>query len=276
MAVTNPTAIDDDVFQHVQAVALKHFGLVFSSQKRALVARRLLRAARECGYDSLRSFYEEELLTETASTLQLLANHLSTNHTSFYREHRSFDVFLQEALPEWIAQQERQRDLRVWCAGASTGEEAYTLGLLMMEALGSNYPKWRAGLLATDISGAALKTAVNGEYPEETVALLPAQWQRYFEPEKMGRRRVSDRLLREVHYRRLNLLTTPFPMKKLFHIIFCRNVLIYFSPKQRRETLVRLRDQLEPGGWLMIGAAESVPNDLPGLVRHSSAIYRKA
>lgn len=280
MLAAPPTAglLTDLDYARVRELARVHFGLVYPEGKRALVSRRVRAAAREAGYPDVASFVGAELRAPSAATLALLANHLSTNHTHFMREPRALRVYLDEALPGWIRRLDRvgQRDLRVWCAASSTGEEPYTLATLGLLALGRAAPQWKAGLLATDISTAALATAVRGTYPADQVARLPREWQVGFRPAVGGLRTVSDTLRAQVLFRRLNLLAPQYSFKGRFHAIFVRNVLIYFSPEERAHTLQRLVGLLEPGGWLFVGAAESVPDEVRGLERHSAAIYRRA
>lgn len=280
MLVAAPTSgqLSDAAYARVRELARTHFGLVYPEGKRALVSRRIRGAAKEAGFDDLDAFIDGALHDPSPKTLALLANHLSTNHTHFMREPRALRVYLDEALPGWIRTLEAagRRDLRVWCAASSTGEEPYTLATLGQLALGRAAPRWKAGLVATDISTDALSTAVRGVYPADQVARLPREWQVGFGPAVQGMRTVRDALKAQVMFRRLNLLMPVYPFKGRFHAIFVRNVLIYFSPEERAHTLQRLVGLLEPGGWLFIGAAESVPESVRGLVRHSAAIYRRA
>jgi chemotaxis protein methyltransferase CheR len=131
--------------------------------------------------------------------------------------------------------------------------------MLMREFLGAEYAQWNAGILATDISDRVLATANAGTYPEERVAALPEPLRRkYFQRLPDGQWRVVDTLKKEATFRRFNLMNERFPFKSPFHIIFCRNVMIYFD-QPTRETLVRKFHQFtEPGGYLFIGHSETL------------------
>jgi chemotaxis protein methyltransferase CheR len=207
-----------------------------------------------------------------------LINRISTNHTFFFREKSHFDFFSRVTLPQAVERLKKRntKDLRIWCAGCATGEEAYTLVMLLLEFFGTQYGAWDAGLLATDISTAALGTAQAGVYPAERTTLIPGDFKRkYFKKNPAGDWAVEDRLKKEIVYRRFNLMNEQFPFKKPFSAIFCRNVMIYFDQPTRDALVRRFYNHTEPGGYLFIGHAESLRRDSCPYEYVEPAIYRK-
>lgn len=269
--------ISDTEFNLIRALVYERFGINLTEAKKSLVVSRLQKTIRLLGMNSFKQYYDYLMADRTGKALETLINRISTNHTFFYRESSHFDFFRQHVLPEITTRirQSNARDLRIWCAGCSSGEEAYTLMIEMKEFFGSEYALWDAGLLATDISTSALQKALLGEYSQENVSHLPAYARRYFCRVGEDRYRVSDELRREITFRRFNLMT-PFPFRKKFHVIFCRNVMIYFDQKTRVELLRKFYDFLVPGGYLFIGHSESLGREQQLFQYVVPAVYRKA
>nr|WP_305045791.1 protein-glutamate O-methyltransferase CheR [Geoalkalibacter sp.] len=254
-------SISDEEFELLRRLIKARFGINLTDQKKSLVVGRLQKLLRSTGFASFRDYYEHLVQEKNEGALSELINRISTNHTYFNREKAHFDYFQQNALPAVadILKRHNSRDLRIWCAGCSSGEEAYTLQMLMMEYFGGDYARWDAGLLATDISERVLAIAREGIYPQERVMQLPEALQRkYFRRLPDGSSQVVESVRNEVTFRRFNLMNERFPFKKPFHIIFCRNVMIYFD-QPTRETLVGKFHQLTvPGGYLFIGHSETL------------------
>lgn len=254
-------AISDREFEMMRELIYRRFGINLTEQKRSLLVSRLQKYLREKGFASFQAYFEHLTGDQGERSLSDLVDRISTNHTFFNREKDHFEFFLGTALPSIISRlrQQGRRDLRVWCAGCSSGEEAYMLLMLMQEYLGAEYPRWEAGILATDISDRVLAVAGAGVYPEERVSALPEPLRRkYFQRLADGQWRVLDSLRKEATFRRFNLMNERFPFKSPFHIIFCRNVMIYFD-QPTRETLVRKFHQFtEAGGYLFIGHSETL------------------
>ena len=254
-------SISDTEFSQLRDLIHRRFGINLTEQKRSLLVGRLQKLMRQLNLASFSQYYN--YLTEDSSEkgLSELVDLISTNHTYFNREKEHFDYFSQTALPAVIENLKRQnrKDLRIWCAGSSTGEEPYTLQMLMMEYLGNEYSSWDAGLLATDISDRALTIAKRGVYNTDRVEQLPEQLRRkYFNPAGVGEMAVCDKVRKEVTYRRFNLMNTTFPFKKPFQMIFCRNVMIYFDQPTREALVGRYHKHTEPGGYLFIGHSETL------------------
>ena len=271
-------AITDEEFQVIRDLIYEKFGINLTDDKRSLVVGRLQKVIRDRGFSSFSDYHRFLLSEKTADALTELASKISTNHTFFFREKDHFEFFSSQALPEAMARKAANgsRDLRIWCAGCSSGEEPYTLVMLMLDHLGSEYSRWNAGVLATDISAKALTDAKYGVYAEERVELVPPSLkQNYFERTTDDQWIIADRVKREVTFRRFNLMNEHFPFKRQFDMIFCRNVMIYFDQKTRDALVGRFYDFLIPGGYLFIGHSESIPRDRSPLLYVSPALYRK-
>lgn len=253
--------ISDEEFELLRRLIYQRFGINLTDQKRSLLVGRLQKLLRSAGYDGFRSYYEDLLADKTETKLGELVDRISTNHTYFNRERNHFEYFARTALPAVVKRlrQSGEKDLRVWCAGCSSGEEAYMLLMLMHEYFGSEYPQWNCGLLATDISSRVLDIAGKGVYPEDRIQALPqALRNKYLQPTPEGQFAFSDALRKEAVFRRFNLMNEKFPFKKPFHIIFCRNVMIYFDAPTRLTLVKKFHQFLNPGGYFFIGHSETL------------------
>ena len=271
-------AISDSEFAALRQLIYKRFGINLTEQKRSLLVGRLQKMLRSNKIGTFEDYYRYVEKDSSGKAASDLINLISTNYTYFNREKDHFDYYLSTALPA-ICEQIRQhgeKNLRVWCAGCSTGEEAYTLQMLIHECLGSEYSKWQAGLLATDISERVLNTAREGIYPADKVASLPENLQRkYFSRMATGQMQVKDNIRNEITFRRFNLMNTQFPFKKPFHIIFCRNVMIYFDQTTRNALVQRFHNFLEPKGYFFIGHSETLGRDSKLFSYIMPAAYQK-
>ncbi|MBU2546828.1 MAG: protein-glutamate O-methyltransferase CheR [Proteobacteria bacterium] len=270
--------IGDAEFETIRHLIYEQFGINLTEQKRSLVAGRLQKMIRGMGFTRFSEYLAHLETDASKQSLRDLINRISTNHTFFFRETAHFDYFCQTVLPELTGRlkQRNARDLRIWSAGCSSGEEAYTLVMLMKEFFGMDYGQWDAGLLATDISTDALATALNGIYPEERTSMIPSNFKsRYFKKISEDRWAVDPALKREIIFRRFNLMTKTFPFKQPFHVIFCRNVMIYFDQPTREALVQRFFEFTAPGGYLFIGHSESLRRDACPYDYVMPAVYRK-
>jgi chemotaxis protein methyltransferase CheR len=275
---SNLMSISDEEFNLIRSLVYERFGINLSDQKRSLVVGRLQKLLRSLGFLTFKQYYDYLKADNTGRALNELINRISTNHTFFFRESAHFDFLRTKALPEIVAMMKRQksRDLRIWCAGCSSGEEPYGLIMVMLEYFGKEYGMWDGGILATDVSEKALNTAVLGLYPAERLDHVPsALKQRYFVNNRNGAWCVADRVKKEVTFRRFNLMNESFPFKNPFHIIFCRNVMIYFDQPTRDALVKKFYDNTMPGGYLFIGHSESIRRGEVPYEYIMPAVYRK-
>ena len=253
--------ISDEEFELLRQLIYQRFGINLTDQKKSLLVGRLQKLLRKAGYGNFKSYYEDLLNDKSEQKLSELVDRISTNHTYFNRERTHFEYFFQTALPAVVQRlrQAGEKDLRIWCAGCSTGEEAYMLLMLMQEFFGSEYSQWNCGLLATDISSRVLEIAGKGVYPEEKIQALPQNLQnKYLKNTGGGNFAFSEALRKEAVFRRFNLMNERFPFKKPFHIIFCRNVMIYFDAPTRLNLVKKFHQFTQPGGYLFIGHSETL------------------
>lgn len=266
--------ITDSEFQRIVMYMHKNYGIDLS-QKKVLVSGRLENYLARNGYASYDEYMAKVEKNPNGPEATDIVNVLTTNHTYFMRESAHFDYLSQVVLPWAKMKAARDKDLRIWCGASSTGEEPYTLAMVLLDFFGLEHKSWDTRVLATDVSTRVLSHATKGVYLKEQVDPLPAKWkQRYFKQISAEEYSVKDELKQEVIFRQFNLMN-PFPFKRKFHVVFLRNVMIYF-PSDVKEQLVRkIYDYTEPGGYLFIGTTE-------GLDRHKNpfqyvqpSIYRK-
>lgn len=270
--------ITDHEFDLLRRLVYRRLGINLTDVKRSLLVNRLQKILRERGFTSFKHYYNYVTKDNSGEALSTLADRISTNHTYFLRESQHLDVLKSRILPEVIAnpRAREKKVLRIWCAGCSSGEEAYSLMMVMMDFFGNRYREWDAGLLATDVSEAALSTARAGIYEQKDMAKMPIQWlNAYFERRPDGRYSVCEKVKQEIVFRRFNLMNTQFPFKQPFDIIFCRNVMIYFDEPTRESLITRFFQFTEPGGYLFVGHSESLRQRKLEYEYIMPAVYKK-
>lgn len=271
----NMNTITDKEFINLVDYIKRNFG-VDLYHKKSLVTSRLINYLTENKYKSFTHFFDHVLADKTGEATTLLLNKLTTNHTYFMRESQHFNMFRNEVLPYLETTLQAKKDLNIWSAGCSSGEEPYTLAMIIADYFGINKTEWDTRILATDISTQVLEKAVNGIYKKEDIETLPKRWQsRYFEELTNGNYKIIQKINREVIFKRFNLMGERFPFKRKFHVIFCRNVMIYFDSDTKKELVNRFYEYTEDGGYLFIGHSESLSRDETKYSYVVPAVYRK-
>lgn len=246
------------------------------SRKKEIVGGRLENYIRAGGYKSYGEYMDAVESDITGNLEKELVNMLTTNHTYFMREAEHFDYLKRVVLPYLKKTQAVNRDLCIWCAAASTGEEPYTIAMVLKEFFGLEHGNWDTKVLATDISTDVLKHAVEGIYSKEQIEALPENWRRRYFRAVSGSDEymVTDELKNEVIFRKFNLME-PLPFKRKMHVVFLRNVMIYFDNQTKRDLVSKIYDIMEPGGYLFVGQTETIDRgSIPfQLIRPS--IFRK-
>lgn len=271
--------LTDQEFHSLRRLIYDRFGINLSEQKRSLLVGRLQKFISQGGFSSFGDYYQHVISDKSERALSQLVDRISTNHTFFNREKAHFEFLTNIALPAIVAPlaERNNRDLRIWCAGCSTGEEPYMLVMYMMEYFGRDYSRWDAGILATDISLRALEHAKKGVYQDERLRELPANMKnRYFDHLPDGSWGVKEFVKKEVVFRRFNLMNDRFPFKKPFHMIFCRNVMIYFDQETRDALVARFQRALAPGGYFFIGHSETLGRNQTLFDYLQPATYQKS
>lgn len=267
--------ITDKEFSQLVSFIKKNYGINIKEEKRAMLTGRLYNTLAQYGYKNFTEFYNKLISDDSREAVITLVNKITTNHTYFMREKDHFDYFQSTVLP-YLEKTVESRDLRIWCAACSTGEESYTLAMIIDEYFGEKKIYWDTKLLATDISEKVLTTAKLGIYDKENTQVLPPNWRmNYFKPYNKDKLIVTDKIKNEVIYRKFNLMEKNFPFKKKFHVIFCRNVMIYFDNETKDALIRKFYDFMEDGGYLFIGHSESILRSETNFKYIRPAVYRK-
>lgn len=267
--------ISDEEYEKLTDYIYKNYGIKLGYQKKSLVAGRLQSVLLQKNFSSFSEYYDYIISDKTGTAASTLVEKITTNHTFFMREPDHFQYFRDNVLP-YLASTVKNKDLRIWSAGCSTGEEAYTLAMILQDYFGADKSLWDTRILATDISSKVLETAKRGEYNNKNIEALPLYWKtKYFRKIDNDKSVVTDKIRNEVIFRAFNLMNQNFPFKRRFHVIFCRNVMIYFDSQTKKELVNRFYDFMEPGGYLFIGHSESLNREETRLKYIEPAIYRK-
>lgn len=249
-------------FDKLAAFIHDYSGIKMPLTKKTMVEGRLRRRMRVVGAGSLNDYcrylFDKGGLEE--ETIGLI-DAVTTNKTDFFREPEHFQFLTEQGLPELLAKRRAgdRSPIKVWSAASSTGAEAYTLAMVLAEYQ-RTHTDFRASIIATDICTEVLQSAILGIYPDNMVGPVPMELrQRYLLRAKAGGRiRIIPELRRAVAFGRLNLMEAPYDVDGPMHVIFCRNILIYFDKPTQRRVLEQLCQHLRPGGFLFLGHSETL------------------
>ena len=267
--------ITNDEFKKLTEYIKLNYGINLKEEKRALVTGRLQSVLTENNFRSFSEYYDFVIHDKSGNAAITLMNHITTNHTFFMREPEHFYYFKDTVLP-YLKTHVTNKDLRIWSAGCSSGEEPYTLAMLIDEFFGKEKSLWDAKILATDISNQVLEKAKTGIYNNKDLTQFPPSWRlNYFSKIDGLTSSVSEQIKKEVIYRPFNLMSPTFSFKKKFHVIFCRNVMIYFNSETRDMLANKFYDITENGGYLFIGHSETLNRDKTDYKFIMPAVYRK-
>jgi chemotaxis protein methyltransferase CheR len=271
----------------LQTLVYQECGMHFDSRRAHFLQDRLQRRLKECHLDSFYSYYRLLISRDGKEELSKLLENLTVNETSFFRNKAQLDLFHKQILDLMLRRKQERRDfsIRVWSAGCSTGQEPYTIAMLVADALSYHclrtpstvempFPKplvpppWRAEILASDISYSVLRAGQEGIYSESQMTSVDYNYRlRHFD--KVGDRYAVKKALKEmVHFDFHNLKTEYLPQRN--DVIFCRNVMMYFDEAEQKRLIEKFCRCLNPGGYLLVGHAES----LLGLTDKFDMIYR--
>ena len=243
----------------------------YPEHKRELLNQRLARVQRSFAISDLNEL-ARAVIQRDRHDVQLAVMHAaSTNHTYFFREQDVLTTFRQSILPDLAA----RGDIRLWSAACSTGDELYTVAILIAEQLGMSALA-KTQILGTDISAPVIERAESGlldaRHLEHTPAAIKAK---YMRPMGIGQFQVIPEIRAVCTFRRMNLKTAPYPFKHPFQAVFCRNVLYYFSPEDQAATINAIADVTEPKGWLITSVTENIRDLSARWAQVSPGIYRK-
>lgn len=264
------TAISDKEFEQFQRFIFEAAGITLSAAKKALVSGRLSQRLQQRRLESYGDYFRLLSSGADAHEVQTAIDLLTTNETYFFREPKHFDVLRQEA----ALARDSARPFRVWSAASSSGEEAYSIAMVLADCLGDD--PWE--VMGSDLSTRVLDQARTGQYPASRTTHIPPGYRRRFCLKGHGAHEgtllVEPSLRARVHFLQVNLNA---PLRQLGHfdVIFLRNVMIYFSRDTRRQVVDRSLALLRPGGSFIIGHSESLHDITTSLQRVSSSVYRK-
>jgi len=273
-------SISEGDFVRLRRLIYTQSGINLSEDKKTMLELRVKRRLRSLNLHSYAE-YCEYLFGHHGQREEVihLLDVVTTNKTDFFREPDHFDYLVQKAVPDLMARMESGRQLWVWSAGCSTGEEPYTLAMVLNE-YAADHPGFRFKVLATDISNTVLAKAKQGVFSSEVVRPVQSDLQKKYFMRSRDREsdllRIVPELRRLVEFRRLNFMDADFGLSQKVDAIFCRNVIIYFDRPTQERILQKLTAQLVPGGYVFVGHSESLhAMDLP-LVPVAPALYRRA
>ncbi len=271
----SPAELDAGSFQRVARLASAQAGLMIAPTKTALVQSRLMRRLRALGIASFSAYLDLVESEEGRDEVRQMISVLTTNVSHFYRESHHFDILRRSILPDLVKRAARGGPVRIWSAGCSSGQEPYSIAMEILR-LDPQAGERDVRILATDIDPAILDVARAATYTTEQIAGVPESDRNgFFEPEASGRHTVRHKLRKLVTFRELNLMA-PWPMKRRFDVIFCRNVVIYFDDATQRRLWPRFQNALAPGGTIFVGHSERI-HEMPGLNLRSVGVtaYRR-
>lgn len=276
-APMGPADLPDRVFQGYQRLIYREAGISLGPTKKALLVGRLTRRLRELGNPSFSDYLR--LVEEDAQERLRLLDAICTHETRFFREPRHFEFLEQDVLPRWRAQGHAGsglRRVRAWSAGCSTGEEAFSLAMVLRLNLPAE-EGWQIEIVATDLSMRILERARQKLWAVERSHEIPARYLKAFMLRGTGSQegwmKAGPELRPLVHFERLNLNAERYPSLGRFELIFCRNVFIYFDMESKGRAVDRLLDHLTPQGHLFVGHAESLTGLSPRVRLVQSTIY---
>jgi chemotaxis protein methyltransferase CheR len=286
---TTEAVLNETELKLLQTLVYQECGMHFDERRTAFLQDRLLRRMKECAIDSFYNYYRLLTSKDGKHELTQLLENLTVNETSFFRNKAQLDLFQREVIEDLIHRKQARRDytLRIWSAGCSTGQEAYTLVMLVADALAYYYlrnplpsesvlpkplvpPPWKLEILASDINYTVLRTAQEASYSEHQMGGVDYGFRlRYFD--KVGTRYVVKKNVKElVHFDFHNLKTEYLPQRN--DVIFCRNVMMYFDEAEQKRLVEKFYRCLNPQGFLFVGHAES----LLGLTERFQMVHRNA
>ncbi len=258
--------VSNDILQFFFSLLYQESGLLLDESKRYLIETRLEPVAAQEGFASIDALGKKLMERNDALLRQTVVDAMTTNETSFFRDKSHFEILRDEIIPRLIQSNEKTKKIRIWCAACSTGQEPYSIGIHLKE-IGVKLKDWDIQILATDISEPVLSQARLGVYSQHEVqrGLSAPQLLRYFSKEGLAWK-ISSEIRNMVQFRKLNLLAD-LSSVGTSDIIFCRNILIYFDLKTKKNVINKLFDLLNLGGSLFLGGSEAFMGIKTSLVR---------
>ena len=269
----NMISMTDEEFVKLTTYVKNTYGINLT-KKRVLIEGRLSNMLRQRGFNSFGEYMQVLFQDSSGNEVTTLLNKLTTNHSFFMREAEHFNFLASDVLP-FLEKNHPNRDLRIWSAGCSAGQEAYTMAMAIDEYFGPNKHLWDTTILATDISMNVLEKAKSAIYTSDNIKDIPERWRKkYFVPLEDGNFQVCEKIKKEVIFKVGNLME-PFSYKKPFDLIFCRNVMIYYDGPTKENLINKFYDCTANGGFLFIGHSEVINRNTTRYNYIKPAIYQR-
>lgn len=254
--------ITDEEFIQLRDFIYEKTGIYVEIKRKYLFENRFAKRLEELGLTNFSDYVKFlKLGAGKASELKMLFEVVTTNETSFCRDMKQLDAFQEHVLKEKLDEQRKagRLELNIWSAGCSSGEEPYTLAILLHQTLGAELPKWRINITAVDLSAEMIQRAQKGLYGEYSFKTTPDAVRNKFFKEVPGGWQIAPELQKLIRFKQMNLNdTTALKTIPRSHIVFCRNVIIYFDEAMKKRVISAFYDNLLPGGYLMVGHSESL------------------
>ncbi|MFO7863154.1 MAG: CheR family methyltransferase [Salinivirgaceae bacterium] len=272
----NNIQLNSKEFERLSSYIFGNYGIKMPVAKKIMLQSRLQKRLRHLNITTFEKYIEFVFSDKGKEEIIHMMDVVSTNKTDFFREPTHFEFMSEEILPEIYSR--KQNNVKIWSAGSSSGEEAYTITMVMEEFI-EKHGHLKYEITGADISTDMLKKAINGVYKLEKVFNIPESYKKkYLLKSKDSSKklvRIKSHLRTKVKFFRLNLMDTVYNFPKDFDIIFCRNTLIYFERDTQEKVINKLCDHLKPGGYFILGHSESITNMNVPLQNIKPTIFRK-
>lgn len=266
--------IDERDFDKISSFLNKNYGLNFGKEKKEVICHKITRLMAKQNFDNIKEYIENIINCRDKKIFNEFINEITTHTTNFFREENHFKFInaQKDFILKNIPRIKTNREIRIWSAGCSSGEEAYSIAIIINEIFGNMY---KIKILATDLSEKILIIARNGLYSKNIENQIDhLRLKRYFQLTKLGYS-VSENIKEMVTFRQFNLLAE-FPFKNCFDMIFCRNVIIYFDEKSRKNLIKKLYNVIIKKGILFLGHSESLNSYQIGFKYLDPTVYQKS
>lgn len=250
--------LSDELFDKFIKFIYKKTGLHYEYNKKYFVEKRIEKRAEALEMETINEYFMMLKFSQDSTEFYKLINDLTVNETYFFRDFPQLSNFAEEVLPLFVKEKENRKKIKIWCAACSTGEEAYTLSIILQEMLG-NYEDWEIQILASDINTEVLQHARIGLYDRRSIKDVPDEYLEKYFTTRHDKYLINLNVRKPITFKKLNLMDE----KDISNIngcdfIFCRNCLIYFNDESRKSVLSSFYEALNPGGIVFLGHSESV------------------
>ncbi len=271
--------LSDDEFRKLSTFIFENYGIKMPEIKRTILQCRLQKRLRELNLSSFKEYVDFVFSTKGQSEEVVhMIDVISTNKTDFYREPDHFTFLSEVALPEIIRSPDFHQPLKIWSAGCSSGEEAYTIAFTIEEFIARNR-RFDYRIYGSDISSRIIKQANEAVYTEDRIRMMSLELRKKYLLRSVNAEKPMVRIIPEIRqktvFSRMNLMDSKYDLPGLMDIVFCRNVLIYFNRQTQEEVLQKACNKLRPDGYLFLGHSESITNMMLPVIRVKPTIFKR-